>query len=205
MASTGRKAAAAAAAAAAMSDGPTGFMARVGSIPRMVRDVATVQPGTTPGQIDRSSMQRYLSIVANVEGDDLGRAARRRHQALAAAGPPPRGVRVQVRGQVAPMEEMFRSLLTRTFARLLPVVAPNAAIVIVVGDTRRGGRRTDAAKVVKDVFAAEAFETLRLEKEFRDIIPDIRRSRRDLAGTKRETVLVFRLHAQVDRNAKAAS
>ena len=39
MASTGRKAAAAAAAAAAMSDGPTGFMARVGSIPRMVRDV----------------------------------------------------------------------------------------------------------------------------------------------------------------------
>ena len=39
MASKGRKAAAAAAAAAAMSDGPTGFMARVGSIPRMVRDV----------------------------------------------------------------------------------------------------------------------------------------------------------------------
>jgi len=39
MASTGRKAAAAAAAAAAMQDGPTGFMARVGSIPRMVRDV----------------------------------------------------------------------------------------------------------------------------------------------------------------------
>ena len=39
MASKGRKAAAAAAAAVAMSDGPTGFMARVGSIPRMVRDV----------------------------------------------------------------------------------------------------------------------------------------------------------------------
>ena len=39
MASKGRKAAAAAAAAAAMSDGPTGFAARVGSIPRMVRDV----------------------------------------------------------------------------------------------------------------------------------------------------------------------
>lgn len=76
----------------------------------MLRDVATVRPGTTPGQIDRSSMQRYLSIVANVEGDDLGRAAVRLHQALAAAGEPPRGVRVQVRGQVAPMEEMFRSL-----------------------------------------------------------------------------------------------
>lgn len=102
-------------------------------------------------------------------------------------------------------EEMFHSLLRRTFTRLLPVVAPHAAIVIVVGDTRRGGRRTDAAKVVKDVFAAEAFERLWLETEFRDRIPDIRRSRRDLVGTKRETVLVFRSHAQVDRNAKAAS
>ena len=39
MASTGRKAAAAAAAAAAMSDGPTGFMGRISSIPRLVRDV----------------------------------------------------------------------------------------------------------------------------------------------------------------------
>ena len=76
----------------------------------MVRDVATVQTGTTPGQIDRSSMQRYLSIIANVEGEDLGGATERLHAALAAVGEAPRGVRVQVRGQVAPMEEMFRSL-----------------------------------------------------------------------------------------------
>ncbi|MCY2987344.1 MAG: efflux RND transporter permease subunit [Planctomycetota bacterium] len=76
----------------------------------LVRDVATVRPGTTPGQIDRSSMQRYLSVVANVEGEDLGRATQHIYQALADAGQPPRGVRVQVRGQVAPMEEMFRSL-----------------------------------------------------------------------------------------------
>ena len=41
----------------------------------LVRDVATVHPGTTPGEIDRTSMQRYLSITANVQGDDLGRAA----------------------------------------------------------------------------------------------------------------------------------
>ena len=31
---------------------------------------------TVPGEVDRSSMQRYLSIAANVEGEDLGRAAR---------------------------------------------------------------------------------------------------------------------------------
>ena len=76
----------------------------------MVRDVATVRFGTTPGEIDRSAMQRYLSITANVEGSDLGRATNRIERAIAAAGEPPRGVRVTVRGQVAPMTEMFHSL-----------------------------------------------------------------------------------------------
>jgi multidrug efflux pump subunit AcrB len=76
----------------------------------LVRDVAHVETGTTPGEIDRTSMQRYLSITANIRGDDLGQAAARVHEAIAAAGKPPRGVRTEVRGQVAPMTEMFRSL-----------------------------------------------------------------------------------------------
>ncbi len=76
----------------------------------LVRDVATVESSTTPGEIDRSAMQRYLSVTANVEGTDLGRATQSINQAIAAAGQPPRGVRVNVRGQVAPMTEMFRSL-----------------------------------------------------------------------------------------------
>ena len=40
----------------------------------MIRDVANVHLGTAPGEIDRSAMQRYLSITANIEGSDLGRA-----------------------------------------------------------------------------------------------------------------------------------
>jgi multidrug efflux pump subunit AcrB len=76
----------------------------------LVRDVSKVSLGTVPGEIDRLSMQRYLSIVANVEGEDLGRAADRIAQAIADAGDPPRGVRVLVRGQITPMDEMFRSL-----------------------------------------------------------------------------------------------
>ena len=55
-------------------------------------------------------MQRYLSITANVEGEDLGRASVQIAKAIADAGEPPRGVRVRVRGQVAPMTEMFQSL-----------------------------------------------------------------------------------------------
>jgi uncharacterized membrane protein YkvA (DUF1232 family) len=59
MASTGRKAAAAAAAAAAMQDGPTGFMARVASIPRMVRHVLT-------GDYDGLSRGRLLLMLGAV-------------------------------------------------------------------------------------------------------------------------------------------
>ena len=76
----------------------------------LVRDVASVQTGVAPGEIDRSSMQRYLSITANVEGEDLGRASVQIDKAIAAAGAPPRGVQGNVRGQVAPMTEMFHSL-----------------------------------------------------------------------------------------------
>jgi multidrug efflux pump subunit AcrB len=76
----------------------------------MIRDMARVGQGTMPGEIDRTSSQRYVSITANIEGGDLGRAARRIERAIAAAGQPPRGVRVETRGQVAPMNEMFRAL-----------------------------------------------------------------------------------------------
>ena len=76
----------------------------------MVRDVAKVQIGTTPGQIDRSAMQRYLSITANVEGEDLGRATAQHRRGHRRRRRTPRGVRVSVRGQVTPMNEMFHSL-----------------------------------------------------------------------------------------------
>jgi multidrug efflux pump subunit AcrB len=88
----------------------------------LVRDVATVQPSTTPGEIDRTSMQRYLSITANIAGGDLGRAASDIDKAIGRAGEPPRGVRVSVRGQVAPMTEMFRYLLIGLFLSVIVIL-----------------------------------------------------------------------------------
>jgi len=76
----------------------------------LVRDVANVNAGSMPGEYDRNTMQRYVSLTANVEGEDLGRAGRQIHQAIETAGTPPKGVRVEVRGQITPMEEMFRSM-----------------------------------------------------------------------------------------------
>jgi multidrug efflux pump subunit AcrB len=76
----------------------------------LVRDVALVGKSTVPGEYDRLAMQRYLSITANIEKEDLGRASRQVQNALNAAGQPPHGVMIHTRGQVAPMEAMFRSL-----------------------------------------------------------------------------------------------
>ena len=76
----------------------------------MIRDVATVRRGVRPGEIDRDMSQRYLTLTANVEGEDMGRASTQVAQALAATGEPPRGVRVETMGQLPPMDEMFASL-----------------------------------------------------------------------------------------------
>lgn len=90
-------------------------------------------------------------------------------------------------------ESRFRDLLRDTFTRLLSRLTPRATIVLVVGDTSRGVRRLDAAQSVRDLFSEPVFGSLTLKKEIRDRIPDIRRSRRDLTGTKKETILIYTL------------
>src|SRR5581483_9563806 len=76
----------------------------------LLRDVASIREGIMPGEYDRYNMRRVLSMTANVEGEDLGRVARHIQQAIVAAGDPPRGVEVDVRGQIEPFREMFRGL-----------------------------------------------------------------------------------------------
>jgi multidrug efflux pump subunit AcrB len=76
----------------------------------MVRDVAKVKKSTRPGEFDRDMSQRYLTVTANVEGEDMGRASSQVAEAIEAAGTPPEGVRVEPMGQLPPMVEMFRTL-----------------------------------------------------------------------------------------------
>jgi multidrug efflux pump subunit AcrB len=76
----------------------------------LLRDVADVKEGTMPGQLDRYNMRRLVSMTANIEGDDLGSMAGKVAQAIRAAGTPPPGVQVDVRGQVTPLRELFRGL-----------------------------------------------------------------------------------------------
>ncbi len=76
----------------------------------LVRDVATVSTGTMPGEIDRYNMRRQVSMTANIAGTDLGSISRQVTEALRRAGEPPRGVKVEVRGQIPPMRDMLGGL-----------------------------------------------------------------------------------------------
>ncbi|HEX7448526.1 MAG TPA: efflux RND transporter permease subunit [Pirellulales bacterium] len=79
----------------------------------MVRDVIVgnrIRKGVRPGELDRDMSQRYLTLTANVEGEDMGRAARQVQEVIDSVGEPPRGVRVELMGQLPPMNEMFKSL-----------------------------------------------------------------------------------------------
>ncbi|MGH9855661.1 MAG: efflux RND transporter permease subunit, partial [Blastocatellia bacterium] len=71
----------------------------------LASDVAEISFGTAVGQYDRYNQQRMVTIIGNIAGADLGNAAREVSEAITRAGEVPRGVRVDVRGQVPPMQQ----------------------------------------------------------------------------------------------------
>lgn len=77
-----------------------------------LRNVATMKPGTIPGLIERFNGQHIVSVTANVSGITLGEAAPRLSKALLAAGSPPRGVKVVMKGQIPPLEQTIAGLRT---------------------------------------------------------------------------------------------
>jgi multidrug efflux pump subunit AcrB len=83
-----------------------------GDRPILLRNVAKVTAGTTPGQYARYNMQRLVTISANIEGADLGTVADEVRAAIAEAGSPPPRSTVALRGQVVPMQQLLDGLET---------------------------------------------------------------------------------------------
>jgi multidrug efflux pump subunit AcrB len=82
-------------------------------VPLMVRDVlkdGAVHTSVRPGEYDRDMSQRFLTVIANVEGEDMGRAAQQVRKAVKDVGEPPRGVRVEEQGSLPRMTDMFKAL-----------------------------------------------------------------------------------------------
>jgi multidrug efflux pump subunit AcrB len=76
----------------------------------LVSQVASVRRGNVPGELDRQNGLWLIGLSANLGRSDLGRAAADIDRAIARAGIPPRGVSVQVRGQVSAMRQIFGNL-----------------------------------------------------------------------------------------------
>jgi multidrug efflux pump subunit AcrB len=76
----------------------------------LLQDVARISEGKMPGEYDRYNMRRLVSMTANIYGEDLGSVAAQIARAIKDAGEAPRGVQVDVRGQVEPMTQMFNGL-----------------------------------------------------------------------------------------------
>lgn len=78
----------------------------------MLGDVASFQPGTMPGELDRYNSQRAISVSANVHGRPLGAVAPSIEAAVQRAGEPPRGVTVSIAGQLPALAETIGGLRT---------------------------------------------------------------------------------------------
>jgi multidrug efflux pump subunit AcrB len=82
-------------------------------VPLMIRDIlkdGRVHKSTVVGEYDRDMSQRYLTVGANVHGEDMGRATDQVRKAVKDAGEPPRGVRIEEQGEMEPMKKMFEAL-----------------------------------------------------------------------------------------------
>jgi multidrug efflux pump subunit AcrB len=76
----------------------------------VLSQVAQLRQQTVPGELDRQNGQWLVSVTANLAKADVGRAARAIDHAIKQAGAPPKGVTVQVRGQVSVMRDIFVNL-----------------------------------------------------------------------------------------------
>ena len=88
----------------------------------------------------------------------------------------------------------FNSLVGTVCARLAGNIVEGGVIVLVVGEATRGhGDPAPTALIAENLFTDhKRLREFELEKRIHDVIPDIRRSRRECQGTKSETILVFR-------------
>ena len=85
-------------------------LAAAGRSTPMLGDIARIENTTIVGEYDRVNGQRMVTLSANVVGTDFGRALRQVNEAIRAAGDPPRGATVTVRGQIAAMQETFANV-----------------------------------------------------------------------------------------------
>ncbi len=93
-------------------------VAAVGAVPVMrggavrpaLEDVAEIGTSLAMGSVEHYNMQRVVSLTANIQGVALGEAAEQVKASVKRAGDPPKGAKVQLRGQIPPLEATAENL-----------------------------------------------------------------------------------------------
>lgn len=98
-----------------------------GSARPLLGDVAEIKTGKVFGLVERYNMQRVVSLVANVHGRSLGEASGAIREAVARAGVPPRGVAVNLRGEIPALDQTTDALAYGLAASLLAILLLLAA------------------------------------------------------------------------------
>ncbi len=75
-----------------------------------VGDVTSMTYGSMQGEFDRYNQARMLTITGNIQGADLGSVSAAVNDAIKRAGEVPKGISVNVRGQVPAMQSTLNSL-----------------------------------------------------------------------------------------------
>lgn len=87
-------------------------LAKAGQAQPLVSDVVSMKPGKMFGVVERFNGQKLVSIAANLHGTTLGQAQPQIEAAVKKAGEPPRGITVQIRGQIPALVETMEGLET---------------------------------------------------------------------------------------------
>lgn len=93
----------------------------------LLRNMAGVKRGVSVEEYDRINMQREISIIANVNSDNLGGVATKVRAAISSAGKPPRAAIVTVAGQIPIMEEILSGLGVGLLAAIVVIFLMLAA------------------------------------------------------------------------------
>ncbi|MGA0560598.1 efflux RND transporter permease subunit [Larkinella sp. VNQ87] len=77
-----------------------------------LREVADWKRVNTVGEYDRLNQQRFVTLTANVQGQDLGRAVSDIQQQIAGLGELPKGLKINLRGQAELLAQTLGELQT---------------------------------------------------------------------------------------------
>lgn len=92
-----------------------------GSPRPVLEDVATISPASAPAQVNRKGPNRYVTLIANIYGKDLGAASAAVDKAIAEAGDAPKGVSIWKEGTLQLLNETLDTLVVGLGAAVIAI------------------------------------------------------------------------------------